>query len=230
VVYVIFDYGWLPLKGMVIGTWEIPPEFIAVPLLVGIPLLAGVGLLFSAARRLTRFEDYGFVTVASILAMLPWSAAFLIGLPVGLWTLLFLRRPDVRLAFLQAGEGGRNLDSDAISRGPVRRGLGSFFGGMGSLFLGSRATAAYDRPRSDSPGVGQFPSLSASMPQPSLNPGDPLSPKELSSGVSPASNSQGSASQSKEGSGANWAFAAPWIFGIVLVLAFAALKIFGRIP
>ncbi|MCH7920863.1 MAG: hypothetical protein IIC50_23170, partial [Planctomycetes bacterium] len=36
---------------------------------------------------------------AAILAVLPWTPTFLIGVPVGIWALLVLKEPDVKAAF-----------------------------------------------------------------------------------------------------------------------------------
>jgi tRNA A-37 threonylcarbamoyl transferase component Bud32 len=223
-VYLIIVYGF---KGKVVETQDALLEFVVVPLVVGIPLLASFGLLFAAARRLTRFEDYGFVTVASIWAMLPWSVGFLVGLPVGIWTLLFLRRSDVRLAFLHAGEGEGRFDSVVISSD--RGGLRSFFGGIGSLFLGSR-TAANDRqPLVRASGLGQFPPMSAASHRPNENPGEIPSPQEVYPAISldNAQSGMGKANppQLSQNKGAAWAFIAPWVFGMVLVVAIAAVKI-----
>jgi tRNA A-37 threonylcarbamoyl transferase component Bud32 len=223
VVGVIMEYEWLSHKVMT-DTRKMPPEFV-VPLLVGIPLLVSVWILFSAARRLSRFEDYGFVTLASIWAMLPWSIGFLVGLPVGIWTLLFLRRSDVRLAFLQADEKARLVDSEAISRAPVRGGMRSFFGGMGSLFLGSRTAA---NPLNRSTGLEQFPPMSAASHRPYENPQEIPSPQGLSPAISLDNAQSGMAkanpSQLSQNKGVAWAFVAPWVFGIVFVVAIAIVK------
>src|SRR5262249_10930632 len=122
-------------------TWETDPELFLFPAL-GLPLvLIAVGILLSGARRLSRFENYGFLVVVSIWAMLPWSMAFVVGLPVGIWTLMFLRRPDVRFAFIQRlkAEGMGHFPPEPSRPGGFR----SMLLGMQSLFLGSRATAAY---------------------------------------------------------------------------------------
>jgi tRNA A-37 threonylcarbamoyl transferase component Bud32 len=218
VVYVIMDYGWQPLKGMAIGTWEIAPEFIAVPLLVGIPLLVGVGILFSGARRLSRFEDYGFVTLASIWAMLPWSIGFLIGFPVGLWTLVFLRRHDVRLAFLNQPN---EKTPKSLPPGPARGGFRSMLVGIQSLFLGSRATAPYlEAPE----GIGSERSFLASgRPLPSPLPHETSAGRERLSGVRAAASPLSSDSGTTQ-SAVQWL---PWVFGIVFIVAMAAIFI-GR--
>jgi hypothetical protein len=52
-----------------------------------------------AARKMWRLESAEFVLIGSILAMVPVSPAWGIGLPMGLWALLVLRKPEVQAAF-----------------------------------------------------------------------------------------------------------------------------------
>ncbi|MFL5244545.1 MAG: serine/threonine-protein kinase [Gemmataceae bacterium] len=198
VVYAVMDYGRWRIEVM-FDTGKFPTEFIVIPLVVGIPLLISVGILFSAARRLSRFEDYGFVTVASLWAMLPWSAGFLIGFPAGLWTLLFLRRHDVRLAFLNHVHPEM---PGSPPRGPARGGIRSMLVGIQSLFLGSRATAPYLHHSEGPNSAGSRPSLFREVgrqsPQPPSSPG---------------------------GSGPSIGLWLPWVFGIVFVLAIGAVAL-----
>ena len=56
-------------------------------------------VILMGSAKLRRFQDYTFVVVAVILAMLPWSIHFLIGIPAGIWTLWTLTRPEVQAAF-----------------------------------------------------------------------------------------------------------------------------------
>jgi hypothetical protein len=57
-------------------------------------------IVFLGARQIEKLEGYQFAVVSGILAMLPCSPAFLIGLPTGICTLYLLRNPEVRAAFL----------------------------------------------------------------------------------------------------------------------------------
>lgn len=76
---------------------------------LGVPLLllflAGlIGLgqgvaLLRGGRETKRLGSYGLALASSIVAMVPLSPAFVIGLPVGIWGLEVLRGPDVLGAF-----------------------------------------------------------------------------------------------------------------------------------
>ena len=76
--------------------------FLFVPfglmLLISIPLAI---LIAMGAYRMRRLELYGLAMFASIAAMLPCHPGFLIGLPIGLWSLMVLLRPEVKAAFRQ---------------------------------------------------------------------------------------------------------------------------------
>jgi len=57
-------------------------------------------LAFVGARQIENLRSYPMGVLGSIMAMLPcYSPAFLLGLPMGIWTLLVLRRPEVSAAF-----------------------------------------------------------------------------------------------------------------------------------
>ena len=60
--------------------------------------LAGV-FVFRGAARLRRLESPSGVRRAAWLALIPWAWASLIGLPVGIFVLRLLRRPNVKQAF-----------------------------------------------------------------------------------------------------------------------------------
>jgi tRNA A-37 threonylcarbamoyl transferase component Bud32 len=69
--------------------------FLLMPLL-GIP--SGLVLML-AARRMGQMRDYYLCLTASIWAMMPWSAAWLIGLVSGIFALKALHRPGVQAGF-----------------------------------------------------------------------------------------------------------------------------------
>lgn len=66
---------------------------------------AAVGLLVAgfiiyAALKMKNLEQWGLVMAASILAMLPCiSPCCIIGLPMGIWCIVVLSRPEVKAAF-----------------------------------------------------------------------------------------------------------------------------------
>jgi hypothetical protein len=51
------------------------------------------------ARRMVRLRSYGRAVTTGILAVLPLSFGFMIGVPMGIWALIVLYRPDVQAAF-----------------------------------------------------------------------------------------------------------------------------------
>ena len=51
------------------------------------------------SRQMQKLENYPLIALSAILAMLPCSPGFLIGLPTGILTLLMLRGPETQAAF-----------------------------------------------------------------------------------------------------------------------------------
>jgi hypothetical protein len=76
--------------------WGMFPILMMVVLSVPI-----AGLIALAAYKMRRLELYGLAVAASVLAMLPCHPGFIIGLPIGLWSLMVLSRPEVKAAFRQ---------------------------------------------------------------------------------------------------------------------------------
>ena len=74
--------------------------FFLAPLLM-LPV-AGVTIL--GAWKMRKLELYGLAITASILAMLPCTLGFIIGLPAGIWALMVLKQPDVKAAFRRKPE------------------------------------------------------------------------------------------------------------------------------
>jgi hypothetical protein len=60
-------------------------------------ILAGVILV--GAVKMKRLENYGLAMAASIIAMLPCSLCCIAGLPIGIWSLVVLSKPEVKSAF-----------------------------------------------------------------------------------------------------------------------------------
>src|SRR5262249_8627247 len=63
---------------------------------------ACIALMAAGAWRMLRGRSYLLCVVAALLAVLPWSPAWLLGLPIGVWALSVLGRPEVMATFLQA--------------------------------------------------------------------------------------------------------------------------------
>jgi len=58
------------------------------------------GLIFFGALKMKKLESYGLAMAASIVAMIPCiSPCCLIGLPIGIWALVVLSKPEVKGAF-----------------------------------------------------------------------------------------------------------------------------------
>jgi GYF domain 2 len=65
--------------------------------IIGI-LLSGVILL--GAMKMKKLESYGLAMAASIIAMIPcFSPCCLLGLPIGIWAVVVLSKPEVKSAF-----------------------------------------------------------------------------------------------------------------------------------
>jgi tRNA A-37 threonylcarbamoyl transferase component Bud32 len=126
-------------------------------ILIGAPvLILAAGVLGLAGRFLRRSERYEFVQMAALWAMVPWSPAVVIGLPVGIWVMVLLLRPEVRQAF------ARKAIQDRLGVAPpplpptpapaprpvhpLRRAVRSVVQGVLSLVFQSRAAGAIARP------------------------------------------------------------------------------------
>ncbi len=67
-------------------------------------VVAILGFVFGAivifgALKMKKLESYGLAMTASILAMLPCSICCLLGLPIGIWSLVTLNKPEVKSGF-----------------------------------------------------------------------------------------------------------------------------------
>jgi serine/threonine protein kinase len=111
-------FSWVVIGLIVVGLWLQPhtggdrigdtlfwPLLIAAGSLIG--ALAGVQIM--GAVMLRRLRCYPCAATAAILATIPWSLGWLIGLPFGIWAIIVLGRPEVVGGFLsdtrQAGSG-----------------------------------------------------------------------------------------------------------------------------
>jgi hypothetical protein len=75
------------------------------------PLLMFLGTLISpliiiGGIRMYAAKSYAMARLAAILALIPvTSCCFVIGIPVGIWSVNILRRPEVKAAFGQMPDG-----------------------------------------------------------------------------------------------------------------------------
>jgi hypothetical protein len=56
-------------------------------------------LILLGGIKMKKLESYGLAMTASILAMLPCSICCVVGLPIGIWSLVILSKPEVKSAF-----------------------------------------------------------------------------------------------------------------------------------
>ena len=61
--------------------------------------LAACAFIFYGAMKMKALESWGVALAANIVAMIPLCACCLIGLPVGIWGLVVLLKPEVKEAF-----------------------------------------------------------------------------------------------------------------------------------
>ena len=111
-----------------------------VPLVLSVSALTLASVILAGAVKLRRFNGYGFVVAASILAMLPWSLHCLIGVPAGIWTLWKLERPEIKAAFAANLRRKRKPTSEPAPRqetAPIVRKARSFWHSLYSVFLSS---------------------------------------------------------------------------------------------
>jgi hypothetical protein len=74
---------------------------VLLPLLVLVQAISfGIGIvIIVGAVKMMRLRSHGLATAASALAMLPCGPAWLLGLPMGIWSLVVLNRQNVKAAF-----------------------------------------------------------------------------------------------------------------------------------
>jgi serine/threonine protein kinase len=89
-------FGQSPIGGMPLHSWPMP--LLPLPVL----FLASQVCLLVGAARLENLSSYGSALAAGIIALLPTGPLWLIGLGLGIWTLIVIHQPDVRAAFHSA--------------------------------------------------------------------------------------------------------------------------------
>jgi hypothetical protein len=66
---------------------------------LGVPTILAYSLVFLAGMRMKELRNYNLAYFGSFLVMAPCSIAFLVGLPVGIWSLVVLNDAQVKEAF-----------------------------------------------------------------------------------------------------------------------------------
>ena len=113
----------LELDGPILG--EGGDVVIAVGPVIGailsVFLLTPISLfLIMAGVKMTRLQWYRPSCFASVLAMLPCQPAFILGLPLGAWSLYVLMKSDIRAAFAQAKNGTLGSSAGELSGKPAK--------------------------------------------------------------------------------------------------------------
>jgi hypothetical protein len=67
--------------------------------LISVPTLAVYPLVIVAGMRMRQLQSRWLAILGAILAMLPCSPVMLLGLPVGIWSLIVMADPSVQAAF-----------------------------------------------------------------------------------------------------------------------------------
>jgi hypothetical protein len=67
--------------------------------LIGIALSV---VVWMAAVKMENLQSYNFALVGAIVAMLPCTPCCIIGLPMGIWAVIVLAKPEVKSAFSAA--------------------------------------------------------------------------------------------------------------------------------
>lgn len=69
-------------------------------LAVSLPFLILNGLVFLGALKMKNLQSYGLAMTAAIISVIPCCGpCYCLGIPVGIWALVVLRKPEVRAAF-----------------------------------------------------------------------------------------------------------------------------------
>ena len=86
---------------------NMPPQFTqymqimsgGVGLALNFIALALAGLYIFGSVKMRKLESYGLVMTATILSMCPCISCCCVGLPIGIWILVVLAKPEVKSAF-----------------------------------------------------------------------------------------------------------------------------------
>jgi hypothetical protein len=133
----------IPTIGGALAPW--PKDYVGE--IVTVLLLSSVAMSFLiiGAVLMLRLRSYALAVTAALLALLPWSPAWLLGLPMGIWALIVLRRPEVMDAMHQ----NRRASGPGVPgpQGQKRRRGGrvlSLFRSIGGYFVTTKPYAAPD--------------------------------------------------------------------------------------
>ena len=87
--------------------WVETPVMPGILVVVVITVTTAVGvILIVGGWQMLRVRSYGSAVACSILALVPLSAGFMLGVPMGIWALFVLNRSDTQQAFAIAKKSG----------------------------------------------------------------------------------------------------------------------------
>ena len=64
--------------------------------------IIGIGIsifIFMGAMKMKNLQSYGMALASAILALIPCFACCLLGIPIGIWAIVILVKPEVKAAF-----------------------------------------------------------------------------------------------------------------------------------
>jgi serine/threonine protein kinase len=79
--------------------WQPPGLLWLILILLGFLIVPVSTVLMTSAVMMRRLRGYPLAAASAILAMIPWSPGWLIGLGFGIWTCIILGKPEVAEAF-----------------------------------------------------------------------------------------------------------------------------------
>jgi hypothetical protein len=99
-VNVILTAAGVEMPGTEGFSRELPPGVNAAILVTSGVLQVGLAILmWVGATRMARLQSWGLSLAAAIAALLPCSCCCILGLPLGIWAIVILAKPDVKAAF-----------------------------------------------------------------------------------------------------------------------------------
>jgi serine/threonine protein kinase len=121
-------------KMMIGDNHDLNPTFLISGMLPILISFVGAGFLVKGAVRMLQQRAYGMVVAATFLAMIPWSVAWPISLPMGIMALIVLRkRPVIELFF--PGPNRPEPQQTRSFQASSSRGVLGFFRSVRGYFL-----------------------------------------------------------------------------------------------
>jgi len=106
----------VPLVGFAPGP---PAELAIIALTMGLNLPVGIVMLIGGLK-MRKLESYGLAMTASVLALLP-GVSCIVGLPIGIWSMIVLNRAEVKAAFERRRGSPDTLPEQKAPAGDVAR-------------------------------------------------------------------------------------------------------------